>query len=152
MPARRDMDQFVTRLQPQDFVGVYAFPNSQLILAPTRDHGAVRAAIGRLTGHYDRLPSKYNLIESEIIGLTERDPDITSRVVERECGRGRGSCNDLLNEARALAGQLEAIGAARLSALGKCSKKARPATRAARERCISCRKRSEGRATSPPPK
>jgi hypothetical protein len=79
--------------------------------------GAVRATIARLTGHYDRLPSKYNLIESEIVGLTERDPDITSRVVERECGRGRGSCDLLHAEARALAGQLEAIGAARLTAL-----------------------------------
>ena len=117
LAARKSLERFVDRLDPRDWIGVLAFPNASVVVDPTRDRPSVRAAIQRITGHYERVPSRFSLIESEIVGLTERDPDVTKRVAERECRQGGSCLSEILAEARALAGQYEALGAARLAAI-----------------------------------
>jgi VWFA-related protein len=88
---------FVRGLQPDDHVGMSAYPNGAQI-APTTDHGAVLRALNTVVGQRDSATiSQFHLRPSEIIDLS-RDISMgggptLDAVVDRECGQEGGGPN-----------------------------------------------------------
>jgi VWFA-related protein len=89
--------QFVKGLQPDDYVGLSAYPNGADI-APTLDHAAVLRALGNIAGQRDGPGlGQFNLRPSEIID-TSRDIPLgggptLDAVLARECGFEAGAAN-----------------------------------------------------------
>ena len=82
--------EFVRQLSPDDYVGLYAYPNGSK-LDPTRDHAGVLRALDTVVGQRDLAEtSQFHVRPSEIVDIT-RDlvrgggPTFDA-VVARECG------------------------------------------------------------------
>jgi VWFA-related protein len=81
---------FVRQLSPDDFVGLYAYPNGTK-LDPTRDHPGVLRALDTVVGQRDLAEtSQFHVRPAEIVDITR---DLTrgggptfDAVVARECG------------------------------------------------------------------
>jgi VWFA-related protein len=87
----QSVGQFVRGLQPDDHVGLSAYPNGAHI-PPTTDHAAVLRALGTVVGQRDGAgTTQFHVRPTEIIDMT-RDiragsgPTLDA-VVARECGR-----------------------------------------------------------------
>jgi VWFA-related protein len=92
--ASRDVIQsvaeFVRGLQPDDYVGLYAYPNGAQV-TPTRDHAVVLRALNTVVGQRDGPGiNQFNLRPTEVIDISR---DISAgngptleRVAARECG------------------------------------------------------------------
>ncbi len=98
---------FIDRLQPDDLVGLYAYPPSpQLDL--THDRVAVKARLNKIVGLLDPPLSEFHLSMSEVVDITSADGDTMARVVQRECARGDVVCaNQIQAEALAIGGIAE---------------------------------------------
>ena len=89
--------QFVKGLQPDDYVGLSAYPNGAEI-APTLDHAAVLRALGNVVGQRDGPGlGQFKLRPSEIIDASRDIPlgggPTLDAVVARECGFEAGGPN-----------------------------------------------------------
>ena len=88
---------FVKGLQPDDYVGLSAYPNGAEI-APTVDHATVLRALGNIVGQRDGPGlGQFNLRPSEIVDASRDIPlgggDTLDAVVARECGFEGGGPN-----------------------------------------------------------
>jgi len=86
--------QFIDHLEPQDYVGAYAYPTGTLEMSVTRDHEKAKKDLERVAGLFDPPISRLKIGASEVIDIKAGDRDVMRRVVERECGRSGGAgCN-----------------------------------------------------------
>ncbi|HEU4926664.1 MAG TPA: VWA domain-containing protein [Vicinamibacterales bacterium] len=88
---------FVKGLQPDDYVGLSAYPNGAEI-APTVDHATVLRALANIIGQRDGPGlGQFNLRPSEIVDASRDIPlgggDTLDAVVARECGFEGGGPN-----------------------------------------------------------
>jgi VWFA-related protein len=74
--------QFIHELQPNDMVGVYAFPLGPK-LAPTTDHALATRRVDLVVGHREPLHGEYNLTPIEIIDIVAETARNASRAVVR---------------------------------------------------------------------
>jgi len=105
MTGSRDVIQniaeFVRGLQPDDYVGLAAYPNGASI-APTTDHAAVLRALTTVVGQRDGPGlGRFNLRPTEIIDASREIPvgagPTLDALFDRECGQGIGpNCRALL--------------------------------------------------------
>ncbi|MEX1128437.1 MAG: VWA domain-containing protein, partial [Vicinamibacterales bacterium] len=100
-------EKFIDKLQPDDLVGLYAYPTGKAQHDLTTDHAAVRRTLQQVTGLFQQPVSRYNLTPSEIIDISSGDTEAARRVVLRECRGGGCSVNDIRNEAIGLVGFME---------------------------------------------
>lgn len=102
-------ERFIDRLQPDDLVGLYAYPTGTARHDLTNDHASVRRAIAGITGLYDEQTSRFNLSPTEAIDIASNDRDAVMTVLRRECGTGAMGCTqtDIRNEAISMTGGLE---------------------------------------------
>jgi VWFA-related protein len=82
--------EFVRQLSPDDFVGLFAYPNGSK-LNPTRDHAAVLRALETVVGQRDLAEmTQFHVRPSEIVDITRElnrggGPTFDA-IVARECG------------------------------------------------------------------
>jgi len=107
MAAVHAAERFIDGLQPDDLVGLYAYPTGVAHHDLTDDHAAVRAALQHITGLFDEPDSRFNVSPSEAIDIANGDRDALLRVFRRECAQGGCSQNDIRMEAIGLAGFME---------------------------------------------
>lgn len=121
--------QFISALDPSDFVGVYTYPDGPSV-TPGRDRVLARQALGRVTGTRVPFGGMYHLRPSEIVDITamsgERPGTFAGRAVatagaaavaeidpaaavqQRECPDDAECVSRIVSEARAMALHLEA--------------------------------------------
>jgi VWFA-related protein len=99
--------RFIDRLQPDDLVGLQAYPTGSAHHDLTTDHAAVRLAVGKITGLFQEPSSKFRLTPSEAIDIASGDGDSMMAVMKRECPSMRCDQNGIRNEAISLAGSIE---------------------------------------------
>ena len=100
--------RFIDRLQPEDRVGLVAFPSPVLGVEASRDHEAARAASTKIVGTAQPFRAAgldMNVSLSEAIDIHAGDMLTTQKVFARECGAAgpgamRAACeNDVRNTA-----------------------------------------------------
>ena len=64
---------FVQRLQPTDFVGLYAYPFGPK-LDPTTDHASVMRALDTVTGQFIDPSEEFHLKPAELVDMSARTP------------------------------------------------------------------------------
>lgn len=79
------VSRFLTLTQSTDRVGLVAYPQPGLNVAPSIDREAVRAAARRLAGQYFPATTGYNISLSEAVDFAANDSDTIMRVSRREC-------------------------------------------------------------------
>ena len=89
--------RFVRDLQPDDYVGLSAYPNGAQI-APTTDHASILRALDTIVGQRDGpIVSQFHLRPTEIIDMSRDIPlgsgPTLDAVVARECGQEGGGPN-----------------------------------------------------------
>jgi len=108
---------FIDRLQPDDLVGLYAYPPSAP-LDLTHDRARVRVQLNKVVGLLEPPLSEFHLSLSEVVDITSADGDTMARVVRRECARGDVVCTyEIQAEALAMGGMAELQIAQSFSAL-----------------------------------
>lgn len=100
-------ERFIDKLEPDDLVGLYAYPTGVAHYDLTTDHASVRAAVRHITGLLEEPSLKFNLTPAEAIDIASGDRDAMANVMRRECPAGRCNQNDIRNEAISFAGSLE---------------------------------------------
>jgi len=90
----QSVKQFVGGLQPDDYVGLSAYPNGAQI-APTTDHASILRALDTVVGQRDgAVASQFHLRPTEIIDMSRDIPlgagPTLDAVVARECGQEPG--------------------------------------------------------------
>jgi VWFA-related protein len=96
----QSISAFVRGLQPDDYVGLSAYPNGATI-SPTTDHAAVLRALSTIVGQRDGPGmGRFNLRPTEIIDAS-RDIQVGSgstldALFRRECGDEGPTCRSLL--------------------------------------------------------
>ena len=125
--ASRDVIQsvreFVRGLQPDDYVGLSAYPNGSEI-APTTDHAAVLRALNTVVGQRDGPGfGRFNLRPTDIIDMSRdiamgNGPTLEA-MVARECGEDPApTCRvQLLSEASSTSLYYEGLGTASMGML-----------------------------------
>ncbi len=112
--AMQAAGRFLDHLDPNDMVGLFAYPSGASGFDLTRDHAAVRKSLDKIVGLLDVPASRFHLTASEVIDITSADTLALDAVAERECTvggvkrPGDSSCRrDIRMEATSLAGMLE---------------------------------------------
>ena len=100
-------ERFIDRLQPDDLVGLQAYPTGSAHHDLTTDHAAVRLAVRKTTGLFQEPSSKFRLSPSEAIDIASGDRDSLMTVLKRECPSLPCNLIDIRNEAISLAGSIE---------------------------------------------
>lgn len=100
-------ERFIDRLQPDDLVGVYAYPTGNAKHDLTTDHAAVRRVLRNITGLFEEPSSRFNMSPSEIIDCASGDREAQRRVFQRECRGGGCTLGEIRQEAVSLVGFLE---------------------------------------------
>ena len=100
-------ERFLDRLQPDDLVGLQAYPTGSAHYDLTTDHAAVRLAIRTVTGLFQEPSTKFRLSSSEAIDIASGDRDAMMAVVKRECPSMVCNQNEIRNEAISLSGSIE---------------------------------------------
>lgn len=100
-------ERFIDKLQPDDLVGVYAYPTGTAKHDLTSDHGAVRRVLRGIAGLFDEPPGRINMSPSEVIDISSGDQDAEMTVLRRECVRGGCSRGDIKREATSRVGFME---------------------------------------------
>ena len=100
-------ERFIDRLQPDDLVGLHAFPTGNARHDFTSDHAAVKRALRGVTGLFEESASRFNLAPSEIIDIASGDQDVLMRVWKQRCGNGGCSAKDILTDAMGIIGMME---------------------------------------------
>ena len=86
--------RFIDRLQPDDRVGLVAFPAPGPSVPASRDHGVARAATAKIIGSAQPFRMSgidKNVSLSEAIDIHANDSMTLDRVLARECGSARTS-------------------------------------------------------------
>ena len=109
MAAVNAAERFIDRLQPDDLVGVYAYPTGAAQHDMTTDHAAVRKVLQKIGGLFSEPVNSLNLSPSEIIDCANNDRDAIQRVWQRECAGGACSHTQIRQEAISLAGLMETM-------------------------------------------
>jgi VWFA-related protein len=109
--------RFIDRLQPQDRLGLVAFPAPGPTVAPSKNHAAVRDALVRIIGSADAPGSSMfargmSLSLAESLDIEALDEFATKIVVDRVCERLKGfelaACqNQVVFEAHSIAISME---------------------------------------------
>ena len=107
MAAVNAAERFIDKLQPDDLVGLYAYPTGAATHDLTTDHAAVRRAVQRISGLYSEPMSRFDLSPTEAIGIASGDRDMQLQVYRRACAAGGCNQNEIRNEAISLAGAIE---------------------------------------------
>jgi VWFA-related protein len=103
-------EKFIDKLQPDDLVGLYAYPTGTAQHDLTDDHASVRRVLQKITGLFDEPGGRFNLTPSEVIDIASGDMEAARRVMVRECrGVGQPGCTqkDIQNDAIGMAGFME---------------------------------------------
>ena len=109
MAAVNAAERFIDRLQPDDLVGVYAYPTGAAQHDMTTDHASVRKVLQKIGGLFNEPANSLNLSPSEIIDCANNDRDCLQRVFKRECSGGACSTVQIRQEAISLAGLMETM-------------------------------------------
>ena len=107
MSAINAAERFIDRLQPDDLVGLYAFPTGAAKHDLTTDHAAVRRALRSVMGLRSEPESRFHMTVSEIIDIASGDQRVLQTVFQRECRSGGCRPDEVRGEAISLAGFLE---------------------------------------------
>jgi VWFA-related protein len=103
--------RFLERLQPEDQVGLIAFPPPAPQLAPTRDREPLRDVLAHVSGTAPApraTAGLANLSTSDVMDVTAGDETAFQRIVARQCQRSDQSCPQRLRgEIAQLSAQLE---------------------------------------------
>jgi VWFA-related protein len=100
-------ERFIDKLQPDDLVGLQAFPTGRARHDFTTDHAAVKKALRGVTGLHEEPSSRFNLTPSEVIDIANGDRDVQMRIFQQHCARGGCTLNDVRNDAISLVGFME---------------------------------------------
>lgn len=76
---------FISRLQPEDRVGLFTYPASPRYFALTPDHFAVDREVGRIVGTFEAPSSQYHMSVSEVMDIAAGDQEVVRQVAQREC-------------------------------------------------------------------
>jgi VWFA-related protein len=109
MAAVTAAERFIDRLQPDDLVGVYAYPTGAAQHDMTTDHASVRKVLQKIGGLFSEPMNGLNLSPSEIIDCANNDRDCLQRVFQRECSGGACSVTQVRQEAISLSGLMETM-------------------------------------------
>ena len=107
MAAVNAAERFIDKLQPDDLVGLYAYPTGAATHDLTTDHASVRREVSRIAGLYSEPMGRFDLSPSEAIGIASGDRDMQLQVFRRACASGGCNQNEIRNEAISLAGTIE---------------------------------------------
>ncbi|HYN09035.1 MAG TPA: VWA domain-containing protein [Vicinamibacterales bacterium] len=107
MAAMSAAERFIDKLQPDDLVGVYAYPTGTAKHDLTTDHGAAKRTLRNIMGLRVEPEGRFHMSLSEIIDCANGDPQVLRNVLQRECRGGGCSINDIRQEAIGLVGFLE---------------------------------------------
>ena len=86
LAAVRAAERFIDGLQPDDLVGLYAYPTGTAYHDLTNDHASVRRELQKVGGVYIERPGRFGLTVSEAIDIANGDAAVVLQVVRRECG------------------------------------------------------------------
>ena len=107
MAAVNAAERFIDKLQPDDLVGVYAYPTGKATHDLTTDHGAAKRTLRNIMGLRVEPEGRFHMSLSEIIDVANRDQQVQRRVFDRECRGGGCNYTDIRDEAISLVGFLE---------------------------------------------
>lgn len=107
MAAVNAAERFIDKLQPDDLVGVYAYPTGKATHDLTTDHGAAKRTLRNIMGLRVEPEGRFHMSLSEIIDVANRNQQVQRNVFDRECRGGGCQYNDIRDEAISLAGFLE---------------------------------------------
>jgi VWFA-related protein len=107
MAAVNAAERFIDKLQPDDLVGLYAYPTGVATHDLTNDHASVRREVRKITGLYSEPMGRFNLPPSEAIDIASGDRDALMAVLRRACGGGSCTQKEILNEATSFATTIE---------------------------------------------
>jgi len=91
-------EKFIDRLQPDDLVGLYAYPTGVAQHDLTTDHRSVKRRLRGITGLFEEPPGRFNLSPSEAIDIASGDRQAVLGVFKRECAGGGCTRDDIRNE------------------------------------------------------
>lgn len=100
-------ERFVDQLQPDDLVGLFAYPTGVAKHDLTTDHLSVRRALQGIAGLFEHSASRFNLSVSDALDGASGDAGALRRVLERECRGGGCSLGDIRQEAMSMAIEIE---------------------------------------------
>ena len=107
MAAVKAAEGFIDKLQPDDLVGVYAYPTGTAKHDLTTDHPAAKRTLGNIMGLRAEPNSRFHMTLSEIIDVSSGDLQAQRTVFDRECKGGACRLSDIRDEAISLTGFLE---------------------------------------------
>ena len=107
MAAVSAAERFIDKLQPDDLVGVYAYPTGKATHDLTTDHGAAKRTLRNIMGLRVEPEGRFHMSLSEIIDVANRDQQVQRNVFDRECKGGGCRLTDIRDEAISLVGFLE---------------------------------------------
>jgi VWFA-related protein len=94
--------RFIARLEPEDLVGLYAYPTGTAQVDLTTDHAQVVSALDKVGALFEMPQSRYNISPGEAIDIVNQDRQVLAQVQRREC-RGDAYCNlEILNVVRSM--------------------------------------------------
>jgi VWFA-related protein len=104
--AVKAAESFIDKLQPDDLIGLHAYPTGGATHDLTTDHASVRRALQKIAGLYSEPASRFNMSVTEAIDIASGDRDAQFAVTRRECPTGCNQ-NEIRNDAIAIAGAIE---------------------------------------------
>src|SRR5688500_766123 len=109
MAAVEAAERFIDQLDPDDLVGLHAYPTGIARHDLTTDHASVRRVLRKITGLFEEPGIRVNLSTSEVIDIASGDREALLRVHRRECPNGGMGCSqaDIRQEATGQAAFLE---------------------------------------------
>jgi VWFA-related protein len=124
--------KFIEQLAPSDYVGLVAYP-SGVQVSPSQLHQPVIRALDKVIGHRAFAPARFRLRPSELIAISSRANGCTNRpvysaatcdeevepIMVRSCGAETQCRRLLIDEARALAQELEDVAEKSFDTLGR---------------------------------
>lgn len=78
--------RFLNRLQPEDVVGLYAYPFGSPRLDLTHFHRSIGLALDHMQGLATPFNGEFSISPSEMADITSGDGHVFAQVVDRECG------------------------------------------------------------------
>ncbi len=106
--AMQAASRFLDHLEPDDRVGLFAYPTGANRLNLTRDHAEVRKELDSIVGLLNVPRSRYNLSVTEVVDITAGDTDALNSAVARECPRDARNCaREIRTEALSLGSLFE---------------------------------------------
>jgi VWFA-related protein len=100
-------ERFVDQLQPDDLVGLFAYPTGVAQHDLTTDHLSVKRALQGIAGLFEHSAGRFNLSVSDALDGASGDVEALRRVLDRECRGGSCSLGDIRQEAMSLAIEIE---------------------------------------------